>query len=231
MPRCLLVLFVAFVSVFYANGQRVININDSINWYNSQYSDWNSNEVTQYPSFNNAYFDRQSGLNLKYVKKIPLPGPGKVSCELIPLNYSDLKWTQNSNPISNVGENIVTEVVEERGKHYAFIAFIPILNDGSKLKLVSDFHLKLSYQPSYTFNNRNTPFKSSSVLKDGDIYKVAVNKSGIFKISYEFLTQTLDIPSGDIRVDNIIIYGNRGGLLPEPNFESRVDDLEEISYA
>ena len=231
MPRCLLVLFVAFVNVFYATGQRFININDSVNWYHTQQSDWNSNEVTTYPSFNKAYFDPQSGLNLKYVKKIPLPGSGKVTCKVIPLKYSDLEWIQNSITFTNISKNLVTEVVEERGKYFVFVAFIPVVNDGSELKLVSDFEIKLSYQPSYTINKRNTPFKNSSVLKDGDIYKLAVNKTGIFKISYEFLTQTLDIPSGDISVNNIIIYSNRGGLLPEPNFESRADDLEEISYA
>lgn len=231
MPRCLLVLIVAFVSVFYANGQRLISINDSITWFITQQSDWNSTEETQYPSFNKAYFDLESGLSLKYVKKIPLPGPGKVNCEINPLKYSKLQWLQNNNNISSLDDNLVTEVVEESGKHFVFVSFIPVKNNGGNYELISKFQINLSYEPSFTINKRNTPFKNSSVLKDGDIYKLAVHKTGVYKITYELLTQTLNIPSSQINTNNIIIYGNRGGLLPEPNFENRIDDLEEISYS
>jgi hypothetical protein len=64
------------------------------------------------------------------------------------------------------------------------------------------------------------------VLASGDWYKVGVQTSGIHKISYdELVSLGIDPSSTDPR--NIRIYGNGGGMLPEPCSAPRPDDLIE----
>ncbi|HSZ25801.1 MAG TPA: hypothetical protein VK766_08795, partial [Cytophagaceae bacterium] len=68
----------------------------------------------------------------------------------------------------------------------------------------------------------------SSVLASGEWYKISVNSTGLYKIDYNFL-KTMGINPDAINPQNISIYGNGGGMLPQPNATSRADDLLENS--
>ena len=72
-------------------------------------------------------------------------------------------------------------------------------------------------------------YKSSSVLASGNWYKVSVEREGIYKIDASFLAG-LGI-QGAIPSSQIRIYGNGGGMLPESNAASAMDDLEEIAIS
>jgi hypothetical protein len=84
----------------------------------------------------------------------------------------------------------------------------------------------LFYFTSFAF--AGLPHKSTSVLATGKWYKIAVQETGIHKITYDDFVQMGFDPaaftSGMIRV-----YGNGGGMLPESNASPRVDDLRELS--
>jgi hypothetical protein len=66
----------------------------------------------------------------------------------------------------------------------------------------------------------------SSVLASGNWYKVAVGKAGVYKMSYDFLKK-LGVDPGKVDPRNIKLYGNKGGMLPQPNSVSRPSDLTE----
>lgn len=70
-------------------------------------------------------------------------------------------------------------------------------------------------------------YKSSSVLASGNWFKISVTNEGVYKIDVPFLNSlgiTGNIPSNQIR-----IFGNGGGMLPEANNTKPIDDLEENS--
>jgi len=71
-------------------------------------------------------------------------------------------------------------------------------------------------------------FKESSVLRDGDIYKLAIEQSGIYSISFNFLRDSLSLNPASFDIDFLAIYGNEGRSLREKNNDLRTDDLEEI---
>ncbi|PKP21384.1 MAG: hypothetical protein CVU05_06875, partial [Bacteroidetes bacterium HGW-Bacteroidetes-21] len=67
---------------------------------------------------------------------------------------------------------------------------------------------------------------SNSVLTNGTWYKIAVSKTGVYKItSNDLINMGVDLNS--INPKYIRIYGNGAGMLPEPNSLFRQDDLIE----
>ncbi len=66
----------------------------------------------------------------------------------------------------------------------------------------------------------------NSVLSTGKWYKIAVSQSGIHKITAQDLREW-GIDISQINPKNIAIYGNGGGMLPQPNNAARISDLQE----
>lgn len=66
----------------------------------------------------------------------------------------------------------------------------------------------------------------NSVLSTGKWYKIAVSQTGIYKITAQNLREW-GIDISQINPKNIAIYGNGGGMLPQPNNSPRISDLQE----
>ena len=66
--------------------------------------------------------------------------------------------------------------------------------------------------------------QESSVLSTGSWYKVAVTRSGVYKIDATFL-KSMGVDIGSIAPDQIKIYGNGGGMLPQKISLKRQKDL------
>lgn len=71
-------------------------------------------------------------------------------------------------------------------------------------------------------------FASSSVLGTGTWYKIGTTQRGIYKIDYNFLKDA-GVDVDNINPKNIQLYGNVGGMLPQANSTTRIDDLQENS--
>ena len=67
---------------------------------------------------------------------------------------------------------------------------------------------------------------SENPLKQGNFYKIKVDKSGVFKITTKFLRDHGMNPA-NINPKNFRIYGNGGLMLPEHNLDPRFDALQE----
>src|SRR5437763_13799645 len=67
--------------------------------------------------------------------------------------------------------------------------------------------------------------QNNSVLASGDWYKLAINADGIYKLDYTFLSKTLGLNLSSIDPRKIKLYGNGGGMLPQPNAAFRYKDL------
>ena len=66
----------------------------------------------------------------------------------------------------------------------------------------------------------------SSVLAQGNWYKIATNKSGIYKLSFSSL-ESLGVNVNNLQTSALRLYGNGGGILPNLNSDFRHDDLVE----
>lgn len=69
-----------------------------------------------------------------------------------------------------------------------------------------------------------------SVLHTGDWYKLAVEKTGVYRISFDLLKK-MGINPGQINPQNLKIFGREGGMLAQPNAVPRALDLIECAIA
>ncbi|MBL7137835.1 MAG: type IX secretion system sortase PorU [Bacteroidales bacterium] len=67
-----------------------------------------------------------------------------------------------------------------------------------------------------------------SVLATGTWHKLAVQQTGIHRVTYDDMV-VLGMDPASIVPANIRVYGNGGGMLPEANDQPRIDDLLENS--
>lgn len=68
----------------------------------------------------------------------------------------------------------------------------------------------------------------SSVLSTGDWYKIEVEKTGVYRISFDLLKK-MGIDPARVNPKNIKLFGRTGGMLPQSNAISRPADLLEIA--
>ncbi|MBT3621905.1 MAG: hypothetical protein HN535_04060 [Flavobacteriales bacterium] len=66
----------------------------------------------------------------------------------------------------------------------------------------------------------------SSVLAEGNWFKISTDKSGVYKISYSSL-EGLGVEVNNLQISSIKLFGNGGGMLPKLNSNFRHDDLVE----
>ncbi|MGB4958620.1 MAG: type IX secretion system sortase PorU [Saprospiraceae bacterium] len=131
--------------------------------------------------------------------------------------------------ITNKEYTYSIELFETKNQYMLSTSVLPVkLTEDGRVERILTFRTQLNYAPSIQSGSRNPDATFKSVLADGDIYKLAVNKSGIYKIDRPFLETKLGINLANINPKKIKIYGNRGGRVPEANSEPRIDDLEEL---
>lgn len=131
--------------------------------------------------------------------------------------------------IVNTEYQYTVDITEVRGKHYLNTMVLPWRKlPNGQIERLLDFKVNIEYQNSKNPSFRNPEATFTSVLADGDIFKISVQKSGIHKIDKTFLESKLGINTANLNPKKIKIYGNRGGRVPEANSADRIDDLGEL---
>jgi hypothetical protein len=155
--------------------------------------------------------------------KIEFDAPVKLSDEE--------KALLNHHPIKESPE-IYLKKIKEGNSYTTRVWVLPFFSDPETGDLYKLNEFKLHYQagksPDIISQNLRIGAVNSSVLSDGNWYKLAVTEDGIYKVDYNYL-RSLGIPVEDIDPRNIKIFGNGGEMLPQPNDAPRPEDLLENS--
>ncbi|WHF51738.1 type IX secretion system sortase PorU [Chryseobacterium gotjawalense] len=216
-----LTLFLVFLFSSFSFSQTT-----KINWEGSTVIDYGSSKVTV-PFFKNESFVYEDGgVYLRMVekyggtdRKVTNLVWEKISAkELFDINDYNLPTEDQSevsdytNPYTQEKSNNirVAALKFEKGTIYRLTSFT-MINVEKKVQ------------------NLNTASKIGTVenpLKQGNFYKIKVDKSGVFKITAKFLRDN-GINPANINPKNFRIYGNGGLMLPEHNQDYRFDALQE----
>ena len=170
-----------------------------------------------YPSFSNHSIRLEANaifvnLSLKTASQLKLDN---LVWEVMPAkDIKDLKINSvTSNPKSSIDYYFSTEDNAQK----ANISVQAIKAENNKIYRLVSFDISESNLKASNFSqNGNKAGTTENPLKAGNFYKIKVDKSGIFKITKQFLQQNGINPS-NVNPKNFRIYGNGGLMLPEFN--------------
>ncbi|WP_338812668.1 type IX secretion system sortase PorU [Bernardetia sp. Wsw4-3y2] len=94
------------------------------------------------------------------------------------------------------------------------------------MNLHTSKYIQYSFFLLLTFFFAFSGFAQNSVLSEGQILKLKVEKNGVHKVTFQDL-QTAGLNPSTINPTNIQVFGNGGGMLPQANSVSRISDLKE----
>ncbi len=184
------------------------------------------NEKTVYPSFANNGFQIDANTiyaniktNTNYTLKIEQPQWQEIPQK----DIHDLKINSIS---SSFRYNIDYFFDDQEKKQAARIKVEAVKAEKNKIYRLVSFVINQTNKPIPVYRGTNKFGTSENPLKSGTFYKIKVDKSGIFKITKQFLQQN-GINPNSIDPKNFRIYGNGGLMLPEVNYDMRYDALQE----
>lgn len=187
--------------------------------------------------FEEASFEEKYGLNPLFSKNIPLGGNyASASATLTntvftPLTNEELLLLDNMTAIPPVIRPEVA-ISGSRGVGFARVSFVPFrlnLTSGQFEKLIR-FELTVQPKAEQFKSMASNNFANNSVLASGNWFRIKVQQDGIYKVTYEELNQ-MGVAVGGLKSENIRLFGNGGGMLPELNSTYRPDDLLENAIA
>ena len=223
-----IIFLVALVNVIYCQNvtknERIIwnNIPDSINIF--------------YPLFSNSSYNSYYNTAM-YVSKYYLPNKNynvffsDIACDNITpqeqmyLETNEVLLSDSVVYQMHVNENSNSTIT-------ATLAIVPyIIKNGNIQRITSytvSFEKKNSAPPTYNHQKNTNPYPANSVLSSGNWYKIAINTTGIYRITADDMaSKGIDI-SG-LAISQLGIYGNGGGALSENNNDFEYNDLAENS--
>ncbi len=115
-------------------------------------------------------------------------------------------------------------------KPYSTISFYPFrINPVSQKveKLISfSYQVIEAIDHSQNYRAKALDYADHSVLQNGDWIKIGVTQDGVHRLNFDQITNRNGSFAGR-PVEEILLYGNGGYMLPQKNDDPRIDDLQE----
>lgn len=199
----------------------------SIKW--NSYTTYNfGTEIKQLPHFEcnglktKASFEKNNiFMNFKYSKGNEV-------------EISNLVWEEiNKNELYDIIPNLLNEEEVKsisyqpvNGSKIAFISLNLLKKENNKFKRLVSFTISNANTNNRIYTMREQVGNTENPLANGNFYKIKIDSSGVYKITYQFLQQNGLNPS-NINPLNFRIYGNGGIMLPEYNQDTKYASLQE----
>jgi len=171
------------------------------------------------------------------VVSIPLnqdPGTYALSAELSDASFEPLEINDPSKfpDIDLVGPEatviITNECISGSNRQWVYLLPLRIKKDGNGYEKLISFKIRIVNGPVKGDASRSSgrSFAAHSVLNSGDWYRLGVDKTGIYRITYSDL-EAMGINPSAIDPRQIKLYGNGNGMIEEAVSIPRYDDLTE----
>lgn len=222
-----LLLLICWFGQVFANSPIIIR--QKLDWEKSPTKVPYENTYAEQWSFKGAIFYEEFPALPWLIETFPVSSSGTFQVQVLAVEYEDFEM-QSSVLDGYLSEDLsfTTNVSKKRNQYTGKLSFIPIIKSGASYQRVTSIELQVEHipQPDGVIT-RGPNNETTSKLSDGDIYKFAIPKTGIYKLTYSFLKDELNIPVDDIDPRRIQILGNGGGMLPRYIGSERIDDLAE----
>lgn len=202
---------------------------EAITWQEPVKEEFYDGTVVRFLSFTDASYDMSSRMPI--VQRSVAVGSGNTvratlqQTRFEPLTPEEREVLGNTELPSAVKPHV--DIYTERKRDFARVSFTPLRRNpttGMAEKLM-EFELVTVEVPSGKPKAAAAKsFTGTSVLAGGNWFKVAVTEDGMHRVTYEQL-QSMGMDVDNINPRNLAVYGNGGGMLPQPNTAFRHDDL------
>ena len=222
----LLLLFVLISSFGFSQEKRY-----EIKWDGTIILETASSSITV-PAFDKDHFSFDTTDGLKFFAEWASDGNiNKNSVAITNVSYSvisadELKFVPKET--IPAAPKLHFENTTARDKRHAYFELTPIINDNGVYKKITSFTISYSFSANRSGNAYpfQTQSVSNSVLNSGSWYRFYVDKSGVFKLTKNFLN-SIGVNTNSVDPRTVKIYGNGGAMLPLPNSEYYPEDLTE----
>lgn len=221
----LLLLFLPAIAFTQVSLQKTLVWEDAPYIYTTE----NSNQKFEIWKFEGAAYDN-ANVTLPYVtERIDVPNGADLSVRIVKANFTPFDKLEQEGDDRLANQLVFnTSVTRERNRSYGHIQFVPIIKNGSQYERLESYELEINWTTKpQAFAKGGGNNTRNSVLETGSIYKIAINETGVHRLTYNFLKTDLGIDIDNIDPKTIQIFGNGGGMLPEQNIIERPDDLME----
>ncbi|MFM8363501.1 MAG: C25 family cysteine peptidase, partial [Haliscomenobacter sp.] len=206
-----------------------LRLSGTLEWFSVPQRIRSENGVQSWWSFKGALHDDAMPLTPLVVRDFPVQGGGTLQVRVLDLRTEALPGTWPASvplPPDRLSYNALVE--KDRQSYFGKISFAPFLLVQGNVHRVLEYSLEATWIPQPEAQARSGEFAGESALRNGTIYKISVAQEGMHKISYDFLKNELKIDIDRIDPRQIALWGNSGGMLPEPVGAPKPDDLVEI---
>lgn len=166
-----------------------------------------------------------------YTYRFPINGPATITVGVSVNNSENFSLPSHSPKINLPRTYQAGGVAEQdRGIWYAKIWLLPAISlNGDMAQKMIEGQLSIQLENAGPATTRSGPdFKTTSVLASGDIHRIAIGQTGIYKLDYNFIKDKIKVDPASLRPQDVTLFGNGSGRLPQSNSAERIDDLEEV---
>ena len=181
-------------------------------------------------SFEKAATNDAAGYLPVYHENIRLSTFGKVEVVLENAVFSAVTGVSDKKNLIQEEIKLNTIEVTTRKQPFVNLSFIPLRKNSltGQFEKLESFQLRVVVTPRNATRSERA-YVANSVLNSGSWYKVAVSASGVYKLDYDFLNKTMGIDLVNVNFSSMGVFGYGGGMVPELNADTRLDDLPENS--
>ncbi len=208
------------------------SIGDTLQWQGMQYLKTENGTVFQRLSFRGATFSVPDALpafnKVVSIHSAQVQLKARLSDKKIqPVDAAVAQWLSEKG-FTDTTFRLRVGLSIARKQPFAVVHLVPVRwNPKKKLfeKLLSfKVNIDVKDLPAASAITKQQ-LLSNSVLASGKWFKIRINKSGLYKLTYDDL-KSMGFPV-DANPANIALYGNGGGILPEKNNAPRPAGLTE----
>jgi hypothetical protein len=203
-----------------------------LHWKGIIREDFPHGQYHEYLYFDNALIDPESGLPA--VAHEIASGQGFFQAEFIMAEF--IICEPQEVEILSQNEKIGSEIIFNWESYTyqktpsTFLTFLPfrINQETGSFEKLNKYQLRVEKikEVGTQAPEAMRQYAENSVLSEGQWYKFRVKETGIYKLTYNDLSQAgFDMSS--VNPQNLQLFGNAGYMLPEPNNMQRPDDLLE----
>lgn len=222
-----LIFFIQQTDIQAQNIQKIINIH----WLPNLIYEENEDKKIEYLFFEGAVGDEQFSNLPSFYTHFPINADyTSYKTRISNVTYEPMTEQEVALIPQGFSPNeliVSTSTVYEKKKPYLAISFIPIRKNGGKFEKLTSVTLDITGENARKAPAAPKAYAVHSVLQTGNWYSISVSQTGIYKVTYEDLSQ-LGMAVSGLSSDNISIFGNGGGMLSESNSMFRYDDIQEL---